>query len=84
MPVRQNKKEQRIARAGERMRRVVRLRASGAPAWIVKSEQVAMVLWRKGFRHRGVGTDFSNLQAELYARHVTPLMGDYSAPWDDE
>jgi len=60
----------------ERLARLKRLREIGAPKWIIKSEQVALVLNRKGRKHVGIGKKSSKLQGELYVKYVQPLMGE--------
>lgn len=59
----------------ERFDRIKRLRGMKAPLWIIRSEQVALVLLRRGIRVRGIGSQFSQAQHVLYAKFVTPLMG---------
>jgi hypothetical protein len=46
-----------------------------APRWVIKAEQVAMVLNRCGRKHYPIGKTPSNAQATLYERHVKPAMG---------
>jgi hypothetical protein len=58
----------------DRLRRLLTLRAMGAPRWVVRSEQVALLLMREGLKHRGVGKKFGRRQGELYERFVTPHM----------
>lgn len=57
-----------------RLRRLRTLRSCNAPKWIVKSEQVALAMYRKGLKFRGIGKTSGKYQAELFARHVHPLM----------
>jgi hypothetical protein len=39
--------------------RIKHLREISAPKWIIKSEQIAMVMNRKGFKHCEIGSDGS-------------------------
>ena len=54
--------------AKQRYDRVKRLREMRAPPWVIKWEQVQMVLARFGYD--------LNMHATLTERHVTPLMGE--------
>jgi hypothetical protein len=67
-------KKDRREQSKKRLKRIKHLREINAPQWVIKSEQIAMVLNRKGYKHTGIGSNFSNVQANLYAKHVTPLM----------
>lgn len=58
----------------QRFSRVRRLRAIGAPAWVVKSEQVALVLAKKGLKYTGLGSTPSKAQSQLFEKYVTPLL----------
>lgn len=51
-----------------------RLRSMGAPLWIIRSQQVASLLNRRGLKHAGLGKPQSKAQAELYERFVIPSM----------
>lgn len=62
----------------ERLARLIRLRAVDAPKWIIRSEQVALVLARKGLKHRGLGRKWSKTQEELYEKYVSPEMEDHA------
>lgn len=64
-----------IQTRGQRLERLRRLRRMGAPRWVVRSEQVALVLNCEGLHHRGIGKPASQRQQELYGRFVTPCMG---------
>lgn len=46
----------------------------GAPLWIVRSQQVALVLNARGLKHVGLGKRQSKAQAELYERFVIPCL----------
>lgn len=74
-----DKKELRRKNCSARLARLVNLRKSGAPMWVIKSEQVALVLNHKGRKHAGIGSDGSKLQKELYLKHVRPHMEDETA-----
>lgn len=74
-----DKRRARAEYAPKRLDRIRRLRRMGAPRWIVKTEQIAMVLNRAGLRNAGIGKDGSQRQQELYARHVLPLLEEISA-----
>lgn len=52
-----------------------RLRSQGAPLWVIKSQQVASLLNRRGLKHHGLGMKASKAQGELYERFVIPHMG---------
>lgn len=58
----------RRRKARIRLARIERLREIGAPAWVIKWEQVALALERRG---RSV---LSRHAAPLYERHVYPRM----------
>jgi len=58
-----------------RLSRLIHLRSIGAPMWVIKSEQVALYMDSKGRKHYGTGKKSSKLQANLYKKHVLPLMG---------
>ena len=58
----------------DRLARIMRLKEINAPKWVVKSEQVAMLLNRENLHHRGIGKGFSNRQAELYEKFVRPYL----------
>ena len=57
-----------------RLARLVYLRQINTPKWVIKSEQIALVLNSRGKRHAGVGKEGSTCQATLYERHVKPLL----------
>ena len=67
-------KERRKANAPNRLQRLVRLRQMGAPKWVVKSEQVALLLNSKGLKVAPPGKSFSKLQFELWETFVLPYM----------
>jgi hypothetical protein len=58
----------------DRLRRLLSLRSLDAPRWVVRSEQVALLLMREGLKHRGIGKKFGKRQGELYERFVIPYM----------
>jgi hypothetical protein len=66
----------------ERAARVRRLRENQAPRWVIKAEQVAMVLNRRGLKTGKIGA-FSKAQQALYDRHVIPLLGVEEIEKDD-
>ena len=74
MTVRETKKIDRKNRVAVRLARLVRLRELKVPLWVIKSEQIALVLNSKGKRHAGIGKDGNQEQERLYAKHVAPLM----------
>ena len=59
----------------QRLARLRQLRAISSPRWIVRSEQVALLLNREGLQHKGIGKAASKRQKELYDRFVLPTMG---------
>jgi hypothetical protein len=67
-------KDQRRQLARDRVHRLMRLRALGAPRWVIKSEQVGLALNRLGLRYAGLGRPAGKLQQDLEARHVGPLL----------
>lgn len=68
-------KMQRMRQAKKRVARLQRLRAHpDCPRWVIKCEQVALVLNRAGMRFAGLGQPMSMRQHELYAKHVIPLL----------
>ena len=66
----------RLQTRGERLERLRTLRSSRAPRWIIRSEQVALLLGREGLKHSGIGKASSKRQAELYEKFVLPCMGN--------
>lgn len=71
------RKNNRLARKNHvpvRLARLVNLRKLGAPQWIIKSEQIALVLNSKGKKHSKIGSDFSKEQEMLYQKYVQPLL----------
>lgn len=61
----------------KRLPRLVQLRRQGAPRWVVKSEQIALVLNSRGKRHYGLaGGNRSALEERLYEKHVIPLLDE--------
>ena len=71
---RTQKKQARKENVPVRLKRLVRLRELNAPKWVIKTEQIALILNYKGRRNYGIGQDFSKCQAELYELHVSPLL----------
>lgn len=67
--MRTNLTQLRKANARERLSRVRRLRAMGAPAWVVKDEQVRLACNRRGLRGSG-----NKLAEALRLKHVVPLV----------
>jgi hypothetical protein len=65
---------QRREMARDRLGKLLRLRAMPAPRWVIKSEQIAMVLNRKGMKHTRPGATPSKTQGDLYVKHVCPLL----------
>jgi hypothetical protein len=57
-----------------RLRRLRVLRENNAPRWIVRSEQVALLLCREGLRFVGIGKSGNARQTELYEKFVIPNM----------
>jgi hypothetical protein len=55
-----------------RLSRIVHLRKLGAPLWVVRSEQVALALHRKGLKHAGIGKPYNQTQRQLYEKFVQP------------
>lgn len=68
--------KRKIVPASVRLARLARLREYGAPKWVIKSEQVALALGRKGLLHNGIGKDGSKEQVRLYDKFVRPYMGN--------
>ena len=73
---RQEKKKARKDNVSVRLARLVRLREMKAPMWVIKAEQIALVLNSKGKRHVGIGKDGNEEQNRLYAKYVKPLIGE--------
>lgn len=73
---RQEKKKARKDNVSVRLARLVRLREMKAHLWIIKSEQIALVLNSKGKRHVGIGKDGNEEQKCLYEKYVKPLIGE--------
>jgi hypothetical protein len=63
-----------IQTSHQRLSRLRSLRLANAPKWIIKSEQVALVLNHCGLNFTGIGKPCSKAQSELMTKHVTPLM----------
>lgn len=57
-----------------RLERLINLRRMKAPPWVIRSEQVALLLNKEGLKHAGIGKRFGKRQRELYVKFVTPLM----------
>lgn len=69
----------RVARKNNistRLARLVSLRKSNAPMWVIKSEQVALYLNSKGMKHGGIGKPSSKLQNDLYQKFVVPYLAN--------
>jgi hypothetical protein len=60
----------KIAGAKRHYDRVKLLRQQGAPRWVIKAEQIAMILNRQGLKHVGIGKRASKKQTELYQKYV--------------
>ena len=60
-----------------RFARLKTLRQTGAPIWVIKSEQIALCLNRQGLKHAGIGRKFSDLQTRLYEKYVVPHMENF-------
>ena len=73
---RQEKKKARKDNVPVRLARLVRLREMKAPLWIIKTEQIALVLNSKGKKNAGIGKDGNQEQEKLYAKYVKPLIGE--------
>lgn len=71
-----NLKQKRKDNVPVRLARLVRLRQIGAPLWVIKSEQIALVLNAAGRKHTGIGKNHSKCQGELYKKYVVPHMGN--------
>ena len=72
--MKQDKKQLRKNNCKVRLARIKRLREISAPLWVIKHEQIALVMNRKGMKYYGIGQTPSKKQAELVEKHVTPLM----------
>lgn len=70
----QVKKTARKNHIGARLARLVRLRKLKAPLWVIKTEQIALVLNSKGKKHAGIGKDGNKEQEYLYTKYVKPLL----------
>lgn len=57
-----------------RLERVVRLRQMDCPAWIIRSDQVALACVRKGLKPPSVGKPMSQYASSLMKKYVEPLM----------
>lgn len=51
----------------------MRMRELNAPKWMIKSEQIGMVLNRIGMKYNGLGRR-SKVEQNLVDRHVIPLL----------
>lgn len=71
---RQEKKKARKDNVSVRLARLVRLREMKAPLWIIKTEQIALVLNSKGKKNAGIGKDGNQEQEKLYEKYVKPLL----------
>jgi hypothetical protein len=69
-------KQKRKDNVKVRLTRLVRLRQIDAPYWVIKSEQIALVLNASGRKHSGIGKTPSKCQASLYEKYVAPYMGN--------
>lgn len=69
-----NKKQLRKNHVPVRLARLVNLRKIGAPLWVIKTEQIALVLNAAGRKNYGIGKSFSVCQGKLYEKHVKPLL----------
>lgn len=72
--IREKNKQARKDHIPTRLARLVRLRELNSPKWVIKTEQIALVLNAKGKKNGAIGKAFSKEQEELYARHVAPLL----------
>ena len=70
-----DKKQKRKNNVPVRLARLVRLRKINAPLWVIKSEQIALVLNSVGRKHYGIGKNPSKCQGYLYEKYVVPNMG---------
>jgi hypothetical protein len=59
-----------------RLARLARLRQCRAPLWIIRWEQVALLLNRKGIKADLLSRTPSKLQRKLVTQYVKPLMAD--------
>jgi len=62
----------KITTRTDRLRRLRCLRQMDAPLYIIRSEQVALCLTRKGLNHAGIGKPQSKAQSDLYTKFVLP------------
>jgi hypothetical protein len=57
------------------LRRLVYNRKSGAPKWILKSDQIALLLLRRGIEYKGIGESYWHKEQErLYMKYIVPLL----------
>lgn len=63
-------KEERIGMCRERLQRLKRLRAVNAPRMIIKCEQIALIMNKRGKKYAGLGRPASKMQRELEMRHI--------------
>lgn len=59
--------------ASDRLNRLLRLRSIKAPSWIIKHEQVKLVMERYGHLH-SKSAKFK-IESDLFEEYVAPLMG---------
>lgn len=76
MNIRKERKQKRKDHVPVRLARLVRLRQTGAPLWVIKSEQIALILNAAGRKHGGIGKPSSMCQDKLYEKYVVPNMGN--------
>jgi hypothetical protein len=63
-----------------RLARLRRLRKMKAPQWIVKMEQIALVLNSEGLKFHIPGKPMSKRQGDLQLKHVCPLLESAEMP----
>lgn len=76
MNIRKERKQKRKDHVPVRLARLVRLRQADAPLWVIKSEQIALILNATGRKHSGIGKPSSMCQDKLYEKYVVPNMGN--------
>jgi hypothetical protein len=72
-----DKREKRRRYAREvRLERLRHLRHINAPLWVIKSEQIALVMNRDGMKFSGAFGPRSKRQQALEEKHMLPVMGN--------
>jgi hypothetical protein len=75
--VRANKRQARVDNCSKRLLRLVHLRSLNSPLWIIKTEQIALVLNSRGLKAPGLAGQYtSKLAEDLYVKYIIPLLNN--------